>query len=576
MKSRYFAYIRVSTVKQGEGVSLAEQKSAIAAYAERNGLAITRWFEEMETAAKQGRRQFTQMLAALSSGKADGLIIHKIDRSARNLKDWASLGDLIDRGVDVRFVNDNLDLRSTGGRLTADLQAAIAAHYIRNLREEVKKGLYGRLKQGLYPWHAPLGYRNNGKAKPKTIDPVTGPLVRRMFERYASNTISFEDLRREMYGLGLRTRGGKVLPLNALSRALNNPFYMGVIRMGSGETYPGIQEPLISKALFDRVQTILRGKTVAKAKKHRFLLRQMVKCACCGRRTLTGELQRGTPYYRCHGRTCRGRTWRGDALEGVVREHFARIRLAKGRQDEKSNVTRGCGDVGTKNTNITPIRGVRDEIPTITLPNTLGHTDFEDLGDIGDLREMVMEVCHAQKGDTERLRASLALQLKHIDGRVSRLTDLLIDQAIDRDAYHARKEQFLKDRQGILEELKRTEARSPLADLFDEFERNNTALLRYESLTDDEKRELVDIVCSNFSVCGESLTFTLRSPYKEIAEVSDSLECAQDRKIVRLRKIAEILKEFSNRQIESGVVQHISPSYARPDHDDAYTSPQSP
>ena len=39
---------------------------------------------------------------------------------------------------------------------------------------------------------------------------------------------------------------------------LRNPFYMGIIRMKrSGEHYPGIHEPIVSKHFFDRVQNIL-------------------------------------------------------------------------------------------------------------------------------------------------------------------------------------------------------------------------------------------------------------------------------------------------------------------------------
>ncbi len=51
----YFGYVRVSTQKQGEGVSLEAQREAITAFAERNQLTITDWFEEKETAAKRGR-----------------------------------------------------------------------------------------------------------------------------------------------------------------------------------------------------------------------------------------------------------------------------------------------------------------------------------------------------------------------------------------------------------------------------------------------------------------------------------------------------------------------------------------
>jgi DNA invertase Pin-like site-specific DNA recombinase len=112
---------------------------------------ITRWFIEQETAAKRGRPIFGQMLKLLKAEKASGVIIHKIDRSARNLKDWADLGELIDSGIEVHFANESLDLHSRGGRLSADIQAVVASDYIRNLREETKKGFYGRLKQGLYP-----------------------------------------------------------------------------------------------------------------------------------------------------------------------------------------------------------------------------------------------------------------------------------------------------------------------------------------------------------------------------------------------------------------------------------------
>src|SRR5262245_32052818 len=149
----FYAYTRVSTLKQGEkGVSLQEQHAAIARYAERQGLHITQWFEERLTAAKKGRPLFARMLKGLRRGEANGVIIHKIDRSARNLRDWADLGELIDAGVAVHFANESLDLHSRGGRLSADIQAVVASDYIRNLREEVLKGLKGRLKQGILPF----------------------------------------------------------------------------------------------------------------------------------------------------------------------------------------------------------------------------------------------------------------------------------------------------------------------------------------------------------------------------------------------------------------------------------------
>jgi len=110
--TRYFAYIRVSDPKQKQGTSLEEQKQAINRHAVQNGLSIVKWYTETETAAKSGRAAFSQMVKALSRKQASGVILHKIDRGARNLRDWADLGELIDLGLDIRFAHENLDLQS--------------------------------------------------------------------------------------------------------------------------------------------------------------------------------------------------------------------------------------------------------------------------------------------------------------------------------------------------------------------------------------------------------------------------------------------------------------------------------
>jgi site-specific DNA recombinase len=275
----YFGYVRVSTPRQGErGVSLVEQRDAIDRYAARFGLGISQWFEERQTAAKKGRPLWNQMLKLLKKSRATGVVIHKIDRSARNLRDWADLGELIDQGVEVHFANESLDLNSRGGRLSADIQAVVAADYIRNLREEAKKGIYGRLKQGFYPMRAPLGYLNHGAGKAKSIDPVRGPLIKRAFELYASGRFTIIPLTEELYRSGLRNHTGGRVTRNGLSTILNNPFYMGLMRIRkTNETYAGNHEPLVPKRLFDCVQNALQGRFSSRTKVNHFLLRRLIK-----------------------------------------------------------------------------------------------------------------------------------------------------------------------------------------------------------------------------------------------------------------------------------------------------------
>jgi DNA invertase Pin-like site-specific DNA recombinase len=67
----YYAYIRVSTTRQGqEGVSLQEQRAAITSYAARERFSISAWFEEQQTAAKAGRPIFNHMVGLLKSSRS--------------------------------------------------------------------------------------------------------------------------------------------------------------------------------------------------------------------------------------------------------------------------------------------------------------------------------------------------------------------------------------------------------------------------------------------------------------------------------------------------------------------------
>ncbi len=466
-----YAYIRVSTVKQGEkGSSLQEQRDAITAYAARCNLTIVQWFEEMETAAKRGRRGFTRMLTLLHQGKARGVIIHKIDRSARNLRDWADLGELMDKGVEVHFAHESLDLNSRGGRLSADIQAVVASDYIRNLREEVRKGVYGRLKQGLYPFAAPIGYRDKGKGIPKELDPSSAPLVHKAFELYATGAFNLEQLWNEMRRMGLRNKHGGEVSLNGLSTMLNNPFYMGMIRIRrTGQLFSGIHPPLISKVLFDRVQAILRGKTHTKAQKHAFLFRRLMRCQHCGY-AITGERQKGYVYYRCHTKTCPRDAIREEYIDEKVRARLWTARLCKEEAVE--------------------LRAMIDRLR-------------KDWG----LHE-------------ETLAQALKLRLDNVEGRLSRLMDAYLDGVIQGTLFEEKKTSLLLEKKELEEKLNFAPANkgSLPDDLEKFFELTETLPLSYEMGIPEEKREILKTVTSNLYVDGKNVAIALRSPYQEVAE----------------------------------------------------------
>jgi len=474
MKSVY-AYIRVSTQKQGtQGSSLKEQRTAIEAYARRNNLAIQEWFEETETAAKRGRPAFSRMIRALAKQQAQGVIIHKIDRSARNLRDWSDLGDLLDRGVDVHFAHETLDMRSRGGRLAADIQAVVAADFIRNLRDEVRKGQLGRLRQGIYPFEAPTGYRNMGRGEPKAPDPVQGPLVRQMFELYATGDYNLRTLRQEMDRRGLRGRIGNRITIDGLSRMLNNPFYIGIIHLKStGESFQGAHAPLIRKELFDRAQTVLRGNRLAGASwKHDFLFRRLIRCKHCGR-TLIGERQkRRYVYYRCHNPPC-----------GIVCLSERKI------TDRFSSLFR-----------------------------RLAHDDVDRV----DLRDMLEKLKQGASADKVQRSGALKLALAKCDERLSRLTDAYLDGVLDKDMLDSKKASLLSERRQLLDRLEGSASEPGISDLVSAYvELSNTAYLQYQSASPQEIRDIVCRTTSNLSGSGNEPEITLKSPFREMLEITN-------------------------------------------------------
>lgn len=322
-KGRYLAYLRVSTWKQGEGVSLLNQRETIVNFAARKQLLVTGWYEEQQTAAKRGRPVFRQVLQLLRSRKADGLIVYKVDRSARNLKDWAELGELIDAGIPVYFASDDLNMSSRGGRLAADIQAVIAADFIRNLREEAKRGIRKRLEQGLRPNGVPIGYLDKGKGNAKAIDPEKGPLVRLAFTWYATGDYTLRKLCSLLSDLGLRNRHGSPIGLSGLSHLLRNPFYIGYLdAKATGELLPGVHQPLVDKKLFFDVQAKLKTRVWPRKLRHSFKYSKMLRCVTCGK-CLIGSVAKGRVYYRCATISCPTVSVREDRISASATQYRA-------------------------------------------------------------------------------------------------------------------------------------------------------------------------------------------------------------------------------------------------------------
>lgn len=305
-------YSRVSTHEQAEkDLSIPAQLTAMREYARTRSWTILEEFEEPGVSAKTADRPALQrLLARVTTGipKIDVVVVHKVDRWARKLRDHLMIQtQLSQAGVRLASATENLE-DSAPGRLVEHMLASFAEFYSDNLASEVKKGMRQKVLKGGWPHRPPRGYIAVRDAKTDTSrveeHPTDGLLVRKAFDLYATGWFSLKNLAARLARDGLATGHGSPLAAQQVKELLSNPFYLGRVKWKDIDA-AGQHDPLVSQELFDKVQAVLRRRSKepgAKGSVRGFVLRGLAICASC-RGHMTGSRARGRwLYYQCSRR----------------------------------------------------------------------------------------------------------------------------------------------------------------------------------------------------------------------------------------------------------------------------------
>ncbi|HSL67304.1 MAG TPA: recombinase family protein [Actinomycetota bacterium] len=201
---------------------------------------------------------------------------------------------------------------SASGKLVEGILASIAEFYSANLGQEIRKGMDQKAAQGGWPVRAPFGYRNvrrNGSTRggESVIEPdPQASIVVWAFERYATGGLSVAALTEALAEKGLRNRLGNPPGISAVHRMLRNSVYAGVVRW-KGAEHEGIHQSLVSRELFDRVQSVLDAHSTGgeRSWKHDHYLKGTLVCAECGSKLYYALAKRRFGYFRCIGRNTR-------------------------------------------------------------------------------------------------------------------------------------------------------------------------------------------------------------------------------------------------------------------------------
>ena len=482
-------YARVSSKEQEEeGYSIPSQLKLLRRYAESKAITVVREYVDVETAKVAGRTGFGEMLAFLKRAGSECrvVLVEKTDRLYRNLRDVVDVDDL---DLDIHLVKEgsvlSKDSRSSE-KLMHGIRVVMAKHFIDNLREEVVKGMAEKVSQGYWPHKAPIGYRNAAGPDGRRIieqDPEVAPIVRRMFERFATGNYSCKQVTILAKEEGLVFRKSRLpIPISTIHKALRSPLFKGEVTW-AGRCYPGAHEPLVSADLWDRVQATLARRVHGTGRKNgrNHPYAAFLKCGHCGC-ALVPEAHKGGRhvYYHCsfaRGK-CPGRWLRQDELEGLFGDYLRRLRFDPEVLEEVQEVL--AGDSSERN----------------------------------QIRQQAI--------------TRLSTEIRHQQSRLDVLYDDRLDGRIDEATYDRKSATLRTEVARLKRDLER--ARAPGEDLLPQMDRllelSQRALDLYVEAPGVEKRKLVNLLLSNARRKDGALLAEYRQPFGALAVAAEAAGAA--------------------------------------------------
>ncbi len=482
---QFIALARVSSREQErEGFSLEVQEEALKNYATANGGKITKLYRVAETASKKDERKaFKNLLkyARENAAQLDGVLFYKIDRAVRNLFDYVDLERLEeDYGVPMFSITQPTE-NTPAGRMMRRTLANMATFYTEQQAVDVKEGLKRRVENGLFVCKAPYGYlnvRRDGRSLVE-VDPVKAPKVRRIFELYAYHGHTLDSLSDQLMAEGIRYVDSKSRFVRSkLHSILADRSYIGDIPY-YGQWLPGTHEPIVDRATFDRVQVLMSKK---RYQSHELTYAgSMIRCGHCGnfitgenriKKTKNGEKE--YHYYRC---------------SQYNKKDHPRVRLTEQAVDEQIMAM------------FAKIR-IDDE----------------------EVRGWFRDVIFAQTKDaqqvTRRQVEDLNRQLTAVRNKQDRLLNLRLLDEIDAGTYAAKSTE-LRDRAAHLSlQLEACDrGNDEMADTaIRVFELSQNLAEHWFAADTVEKREILELVGSDYVLDGVSLCYQIEKPFDVLAE----------------------------------------------------------
>jgi site-specific DNA recombinase len=329
-------YIRVSTDEQAEGFSLDAQRRVMHEFCgTRSWQIVEEYVDEGKSARGDDiakRPAFRRLMADAVAGLVDVVVVHKLDRFARNIRVTFEQFQVLHqhRVLFASVSEQGFDFTTPIGQVVLAVLAGFAQYYSDNLGQEVRKGKRERKAQGLYNGLLPFGVKKNSTGI-SVPDPETYPGLLLAFGEAAKGR-SDREVALSLNEAGYRTtgnRGRNPFTKDTVRAMLQNRFYLGELPDGTGEWMEGAHDPMLDDSLFEAAQAARERRSSVPMPVRRqasvYSLSGLLHCHYCGGK-LHLHRDKGRARAYCYqgrqGAKCPQRSTFLDVYEDQVVEHL--------------------------------------------------------------------------------------------------------------------------------------------------------------------------------------------------------------------------------------------------------------
>lgn len=340
---------------------------------QHNIVIIEQYIDEAQSAKRDNREAFQKMICDSQHSEWHIIIVHKLDRFARNRFDSANYRVILRKNK--KYLVSALEQfdDSPESIMLETMIEAMSEYYSKNLAREVMKGLTENVIKGKHCGGVPpLGYELDS-SKFYTINDLEAQSVKIIFNRFLEGK-SYGEIINELNSLGYRTKRNRLFGKNSIYEILRNEKYTGTYvfnKMQSRDEITGSRSrhryktddeiirienvipAIISKDDFFRVQAILNSRKNAYSNnaKEIYLLSGKIICGICGshftgRRSFNPKGKKYVTYtcinksnanYKCDN-SCVNRDWLENIVVEAVREFIRKFNIKYIEQIRKSYI----------------------------------------------------------------------------------------------------------------------------------------------------------------------------------------------------------------------------------------------